>query len=58
MVNFRENRLLLLDAFSNGSLNDEEFLLLHVFFYIRNMILRNMRLRLQFLLTANSGNIE
>ena len=32
MVNFRENRLLLLDAFSNGSLNDEEFQLLHVFF--------------------------
>ena len=31
---------------------------IHVFLFIRNMILRNMRLRLQVLLTANSGNIE
>ena len=30
---------------------------LHVFF-IRNIFVRNMRLRLQVLLTANSGNIE
>ena len=28
------------------------------FFFIRNIFIRNMRLRLQVLLTANSGNIE
>ena len=40
----------------NGSSTDTALLLLaplHVFFYIRNM-----RLRLQVLLTANSGNIK
>ena len=31
---------------------------IHVFCFIRNMILRNMSLRLQVLLNANSGNIE
>ena len=30
----------------------------YTFFIIKNVILRNMRLRLQVLLTANSGNIE
>ena len=37
MANFRENRLLLLDAFSNGSLNDEEFLLLYVINTSKNL---------------------
>ena len=30
---------------------------LHVVFFIRNIFIRNMRLRLQVLLTDNSGNI-